>query len=346
MPPKQALLTTAHSELKKFMADNSFPEFHAEQVREWVFKRNALAFEDMTNIPKDLRILLNRKFYVHNTNIEKTETDGKGATKFLLKLYDNRMIEAVVLEKEGRITFCLSSQVGCALNCSFCATAKMGFSRNLSTEEILAQFILLRAHTKKVNSVVFMGMGEPLQNYNNLLIALNILNGFKGFNLGSRHITISTAGIIEGIEKLSAIKRDFRLAISLHSMRDSVRSQIMPINRKYPLKKLLQVTKDYSKKGGRRVTFEWVLIDGVNDTPSEAHRLVELSKEFAFKVNLIPYNPTNGNDYKASNKNTIRTFKRILIEGGVEVIERYRQGQGANAGCGQLFVSKETSKEE
>ena len=215
----------------------------------------------------------------------------------------------------------------------------MGLSRNLTADEILSEFILMRAITKKVNSIVFMGMGEPLANTKNLFKAIETINSYKGFNLGIRHITISTAGEITGIKQLIEKDLDCRLAVSLHSLKNEVRDKIMPINKKYNVENLIAILKRYSKNGKRMITFEWVLIKDINDSVNDAYRIVNLKKEFPFKVNIIPMNPVeHAPELKKPNKDIILRFKSILKDNGVEVIERFKQGQDILAGCGQLAV--------
>lgn len=339
MPKKKSILSLTEHDLVRMCKENNFPSFHASQVFEWIFKKYALTFDNMTNIPKAFRDILNENYYVHSLKIKDIKEDEHGTKKLLISLYDNKKIESVILGKEKRVSFYLSSQVGCPFKCAFCATGSMGFSRNLSSEEILAEFILMRAITKKVNSIVFMGMGEPLLNTKNLFKAIETINSHKFFNLGIRHITISTAGEINGIKALMERSLDCRLAVSLHSLKDDVRTALMPINKKYPVQNLIAILKKYSSLGKRMVTFEWVLIEGINDTVNDAYRIVNLKKEFPFKINVIPLNPVaNASEFKRPSKENIIRFKSILTENGIEVVERFKQGQSILAGCGQLAL--------
>lgn len=341
MSKKTSIINITENELANFCTKNDFPKFHASQILDWIYKKYAINFEDMSNIPKNLRLLLEESYYIHSAKIDGITEDEHGTKKLLISLYDHKKIESVILGKGERVTFCLSSQVGCPYKCSFCATGNMGFSRNLSADEILAEFILMRAITKKVNSIVFMGMGEPLANTKNLFKAIETINSFKGFNLGIRHITISTSGNIIGIKQLIERDLDCRLAVSLHSLKNEVRDKIMPINRKYPIDNLISILKRYSKQGKRMITFEWVLIEGINDSVNDAYRLVNLKREFPFKVNVIPLNPVaHAPELKRPNKDIIVRFKSILKDNGIEVIERFKQGQEILAGCGQLAVKK------
>ena len=338
MSKKISIMNISEEELSQFCEQYNYPKFHASQILNWIYKKYITSFEEMSNIPKDLRALLDEHYFFHNSKIDSIEEDEKtGTKKLLISLYDKKKIESVILEKNDRVTFCLSSQVGCGYGCRFCATGNMGLFRNLTADEILSEFILMRAITKKVNSIVFMGMGEPLANTKNLFKAIDTINSYKGFNLGIRHITISTSGEVVGIKQLIERDLDCRLAVSLHSLKNEVRDKIMPINKRYNIENLMAILKRYSKNGKRMITFEWVLIKGVNDSVNDAYRIVNLKKEFPFKVNIIPMNPVaHAPELLRPNKDIILRFKSILKDNGIEVIERFKQGQGILAGCGQL----------
>lgn len=339
MAKKNSIMNISEEDLSKFCEDNNFPKFHSSQILNWIYKKYATTFEEMSDIPKDLRVILAENYFIHNSKVENIFGYESKTKKLLISLYDKKKIESVILSKNNRVTFCLSSQVGCRYSCAFCSTGAMGFSRNLTADEILAEFILMRAITKKVNSIVFMGMGEPLANTKNLFKAIETINSYKGFNLGIRHITISTAGDIIGIKQLIEKNLDCRLAVSLHSLKNEVRNKIMPINKKYNIENLIAILKKYSKKGKRMITFEWVLIKDINDSANDAYRIVNLKKEFPFKVNIIPMNPVeHAPELKEPNKDIILRFKSILKDNGIEVIERFKQGQDILAGCGQLAV--------
>ena len=232
MAKKISLMNLSEEDLARFCESNNFPKFHSSQILNWIYKKYAIDFEEMSDIPKDLRASLKENYFIHNSKVENIFEDEHGTKKLLISLYDKKKIESVILSKNERVTFCLSSQVGCGYSCAFCSTGTMGLSRNLTADEILSEFILMRAITKKVNSIVFMGMGEPLANTKNLFKAIETINSYKGFNLGIRHITISTAGEITGIKQLIEKDLDCRLAVSLHSLKNEVRDKIMPINKK------------------------------------------------------------------------------------------------------------------
>ena len=336
MAKKISIMNVSEEELSKFCIENNFPKFHASQILNWIYKKYAISFEDMSNIPKNLRNLLDEYYFIHNSKIETISEDEYGTQKLLISLYDKKKIESVILNKKDRVTFCLSSQVGCGYGCAFCATGSMGLSRNLTADEILAEFLLMRAVTKKVNSIVFMGMGEPLANTKNLFKAIDTINSFKGFNLGIRHITISTSGEVAGIKQLIERDLDCRLAVSLHSLKNDVRDKIMPINKRYPIENLMAILKRYSRNGKRMITFEWVLIKDVNDTVENAKELAYYLSDIKCNINLIPYNPTEQNDYKRPSNNSVMKFKYLLEHSGKKVTVRLERGADIDAACGQL----------
>ena len=259
--------------------------------------------------------------------------------KAIITLKDGLKIESVLMKHiDGRNTVCVSSQVGCALNCSFCATGKIGFKRNLEVFEIVEQVLFFARYLKKkgekVTNNVFMGMGEPFLNYENIISAIRILNDKEGFNLGARHISISTAGILEGIKKLAEEKLQVNLAISLHAPDDDLRSKIMPINKTYPIADMLGAVDNYIKKTKRKVMFEYLMLKDLNDSDVHAQRLSKLMKKSLYLVNLILYNPTGV--FEPSSSVRIKKFKEILRKEGVQVTQRYRFGQNIKAACGQL----------
>ncbi len=254
---------------------------------------------------------------------------------------DGSKIESVLMKHEdGRRTVCVSSQVGCSVGCKFCATGQQGFKRNLTSGEIIEQVLffarLLKKTKEKVTNVVFMGMGEPFLNYDNVIGAIKILNDKNGFNLGSRHFSISTAGIVEGIEKLSEEKLQVNLAISLHAPNNELRSKLMPINKIYPIEKILAAVDDYIKKTNRKVMFEYLMINGVNDSEEEAEELVKILKKPLYFINLISFNPVGHSDFKPSPGWKIKKFKEVLEKNDIPVTQRYRFGREIKAACGQL----------
>ncbi|MBU4455472.1 23S rRNA (adenine(2503)-C(2))-methyltransferase RlmN [Patescibacteria group bacterium] len=314
------------------------PKFRLKQAKEAIFKDLIDDWAKATVLPLSLRQELNKECPLKINN-EFFVSKAKDSTKALIRLEDGLKIESVLLRhSDNRNTVCVSSQVGCPLNCSFCATGKMGFKRNLEYFEIAEQVILfarlLKKENKRVSNIVFMGMGEPFLNYDNVLRAIKIINAEDGLNIGARHISISTIGIIEGIKKLAKENLQINLAISLHAPNDKLRERIMPINKKYPIERVLQAVDDYMAKTKRKVMFEYLLIDNVNDTLECALELAKLMKKPLYFLNLISYNPTGV--FTASPFKKIKEFKNILEKSGVNVAQRYRFGQDIDAACGQL----------
>ncbi len=314
------------------------PSYRLKQIKHSLFVDLINDWQEATTLSKELREKLSKNLPI-SIEEESLVSDDQKTIKTLLTLEDGQKIEAVLMRHTGnRNTVCLSSQVGCPLACEFCATGKLGFTRNLSSFEMVAQLLffsrLLKKEEQRVTNVVFMGMGEPFLNYDNVLEAVRILNDKDGLNIGARKISISTAGIVEGIERLTKEKLQINLAISLHSAKDELRSELMPVNSKYSLQKVVGVVKDYVNKTKRRVMFEYVMIDGINDRQSDANALAKIMKDEFYFVNLISYNPTG--IFKPSSGAKIKRFKELLTAQGVEVTQRYRFGDNIKAACGQL----------
>ena len=305
------------------------PKFREKQVKKHLYKELITDWETSTVLPKELKEELKEKFPLH---IEAQTVSSKDTIKAAIKLQDGLSLETVLMRhKDKRNTVCVSSQVGCPLNCKFCATGQMGFQRNLTAGEIVEQ-VLFFAREEKISNIVFMGMGEPFLNYDNVMEAIRTLNDSDGFNLGARNFSISTAGIIEGIEKLSKENLQINLAISLHAPNNTIRSKLMPINDKYPLEVLLGAVERYMQETRRQVMFEYIMIKDVNDSEESAKELAKIMKNHLYFVNLIPYNPTG--PFKASPN--IKRFKQILEDKGVKVSQRYSFGQDIKSACGQL----------
>ena len=297
-------------------------------------------------LPLSLREKLNKECPI-KISAKTFISKDKNTIKALFTLKDGLKIEAVLMRhKDKRNTICVSSQIGCPLNCSFCATGKMGFKRNLEISEVVEQVLFFARYLKqigeKITNIVFMGMGEPFLNYQNIIGAITILNDKEGFNLGARHFSISTVGIIEGIEKLAKEKLQINLAVSLHAPNDELCSKLMPIDKKYPIKKILNSIDDYIKKTRRRVMFEYMMINNLNDYEKHAQTLAKLMNKPLYFVNLISYNPTG--IFQSSSPLRIKKFKEILEKEGVMVTQRYRFGQGIKAACGQLILSDNDNK--
>ncbi|MFA6307555.1 MAG: 23S rRNA (adenine(2503)-C(2))-methyltransferase RlmN [Patescibacteria group bacterium] len=312
------------------------PKYRVQQAKDVIFKKLASNWSEATNLSKELIEQLNKACPLEIAGQIFASKDNK-TTKVLITLVDDFKIETVMLtHKDGRHTVCVSTQVGCPLGCTFCATGKLGLKRNLEVGEILEQVLffsrILKATNERVSNIVFMGMGEPFLNYKNTIKAISYLN--EDLGIGARHISISTSGIIKGIEKLTNEKMQINLAISLHAPNDKLRSELMPINKQFPLKDLLKAVDKYIAKTGRRVMFEYLMIKGINDNPSHATQLADLMKKPLHMVNLIPYNPTDV--FLPSDKKTIANFKNILEQAGIAVTQRYSFGQDIDAACGQL----------
>ncbi len=324
--------------LEKILADE--PAFRLKQAREAVFSKLIENWDEATNLPAALREKLNQEIPLA-VNVKPFVSSDRATVKFLITLVDGFKIESVLMRHEERNTVCVSSEVGCPLACAFCATGKMGFKRNLEVEEIIEQVLcsarFLKKEKQKVDSVVFMGMGEPFLNYENVLAAIKILNDKDGFGIGARHISISTAGVVEGIRKLSKESMQVNLAISLHAPNDKLRNEIMPVGKKYSIKKIMAAVGEYLEATDRKVMFEYLMIKNFNDKPEYARELAALLAELPrnlYFVNLILYNPTGG--FEPSKKEAVQKFKEILQRAHVSVTERYRFGRGVKGACGQL----------
>ena len=338
---KQSLVGKSLPELVDFCVSIGEPRYRADQLFYWLYTKQASSFAEMTNIPKSLRAQLTEKVDIHVLEEAGRSESKTGETnKILFETPDKKHIEAVLMKEGDRITVCLSTQVGCNLDCRFCATADMGFTRNLTVGEILDQFLLLeKISTARITNVVFMGMGEPFLNYPRLIAAAQLLNHQDGINLGARKITISTVGIVPQIRRYGREKQRFKLAISLNAADQKTRAEIMPISEQYPLDELMEAVSEYYLSTRNRPTFEYVLLDGINDSEDDALRLMELIGSLPCKVNLIPYNEIGGN-YQRPADETIEAFIEMLYNAPFTVTVRRSKGTGIKAGCGQLAVSK------
>lgn len=310
------------------------PAFRKKQIEKLIYQDAIDDWDNATVLPLKLREELKKET---SLKIKAEIFKSKNVEKALITLEDNSQIETVLMKHDDRTTVCVSSQVGCALGCKFCATGKLGFKRNLETEEILEQVLVFK-RKERIRNIVFMGMGEPFLNYDNVLNAVKILNNENAFNIGARHISISTVGITEGIEKLSNEKLQVNLAISLHAPNNNLRLKLMPISKKYSLENILKTVNEYIKKTNRKVMFEYTLIDSVNDSIENAKELSKIMKHPLYMVNLIKYNDTE--EFKAPSNEKIKRFKNYLEKGGINVTERYRFGGDIHAACGQLCLKK------
>ena len=331
-------------EMEEFIRGLGKERYRARQLFRWVYKKGASDFEVMTDLSKPFREELSRIARIGSIREVRRLTSRDGsATKFLLELEDGERVESVLIRDEGRRTVCLSCQVGCPLGCKFCATGKMDFKRNLTAGEILEQLLHIRkvlwGEGEEVTNAVFMGMGEPLLNYGEVMKAVRLIRHEMGIGLGARRITLSTAGIVPGMERLSEEGVPIGLAISLNATDDATRTELMPINSRYPMKVLLKAAKDFSRRYKRRITFEYVLIYGVNDSPEHARKLAEILKGIPCKVNLLPYNPIPDAPFERPPDERVLKFQEVLLSRNYTATLRDSKGRDIGAACGQLRAS-------
>jgi 23S rRNA (adenine2503-C2)-methyltransferase len=337
------LLGLARAELETFCASLGSKPFRARQLMNWLYKRGCNRFEDMSDLAREFRALLRERAELTLPQIVTQQQASDGTRKWLLRADQSQAFEMVYIPESDRGTLCISSQVGCALDCAFCATAQQGFNRNLSTAEIVGQVWLANqelgfqpAGDRIITNVVLMGMGEPLANFRNVMPALRIFLDDLGFDLSRRRVTLSTSGLVPQIYRL-AQEINVALAVSLHAPDDELRSQLVPINRLHPIAELLQACWHYiDEQNGRSVTFEYVMLDGVNDSPAQARALARLLAGHPAKVNLIPFNPYPGTRFKRSSEAAISQFRDLLLRGGVMATVRRTRGDDIDAACGQL----------
>jgi len=333
------IIELSREQLAAWLTARGIAAYRADQIRKWVYLRQIDRFDLMTDLAKDIRELLSQNFVVGRLQAEKIETSRDGSRKYLYKLNDGRRIETVLIPERDHYTLCVSSQVGCAQGCLFCLTAAGGFERNLTRAEIIAQVRDIKRELddpERLRNIVFMGMGEPLANYNNLVSALDtITDNDAGLRFASRRITVSTAGLVP---KLAALGRDTKvnLAISLNATDNETRSRLMPINRAFPLEALLEACRQFPLPPARRITFEYILIRGVNDSADDARRLARLLHPIRSKINLIPFNPHEGCDFQRPSEAAIQAFYDVLFAKNYTVIIRRSKGQDISAACGQL----------
>ena len=337
MENKKALKNFTEAEMKEFMKEIGEKAFRGTQVYSWIYK-GAKTFDDMKNIPKSLREKLEEVSYIGNIDIElKLESKDGKTKKYLFLLNDGNIIETVMMDYDSRVTVCVSNQVGCRMGCRFCASTMDGLVRNLEPWEILDQIMKIQEDTRKrVSNLVLMGSGEPLDNYDNTKQFLKIVNDENGLNIGYRHITLSTCGIVPKIYELADLEIPINLAISLHSPYDEKRKEIMPVANKYSIKEILDACRYYIKKTNRRVTFEYSLIKGVNDGKKEAEALASLLKGMLCHVNLIPINEVDERDFKKPDKAFIYKFRDYLEERNIPATVRISMGSDISGACGQL----------
>ncbi len=324
-------------ELKSFLADMGQPSYRADQIFKWLHS-GVHCFDEMTNLPSTLRNALSEKSYIATVEIKNKFVSAiDGTVKYLYSLYDGEFIESVLMKYEHGYTVCVSTQVGCRMGCRFCASGLQGLTRNLTASEILSQITeAQRDNGIRVSNVVMMGMGEPLDNFDNSARFLELVSDENGLNIGLRHISLSTSGLVSGIERLAALNLPITLSISLHAPSDEIRSSVMPVNKKWNIDKLLKACKSYQSVTTRRISFEYALIAGVNDSEECADLLSSRLKGIMCHINLIPANPVRENDFKTPDRENILHFKRLLESRGLNATVRRTLGADINASCGQL----------
>jgi 23S rRNA (adenine2503-C2)-methyltransferase len=342
--PKTSLHSLLLNDWTEHVLQKGLPAYRARQITDWLYKKRATSYEEMTDLPQSFREQLAAEFDFARPDVVRVLGSKDTTQKFLFRLRDGNLIESVLIpaspalygEASDRRTICVSSQVGCAYGCKFCASGLDGWTRNLDAGEIVQQLLAVEAKSgEKIDNVVFMGMGEPLANLKNLRRAIHIINEPWGLGIGARHITVSTSGLAPQIRDLAEDPTQFRLALSLHGATDEVRSRIMPVNRKYPLKVLLEAC-DYYVAQKRRMMFEYILIADVNDTDAQAHELAKIARRLSAKINLIPYNTVEGLAWSRPSRIRQERFHAILREHGVVATLRREKGHDIAAACGQL----------
>ena len=343
MPARPNLLGLTRAGLEAFVVEMGEKPFRARQVFKWIYRRAAGTFDEMTDLGKDFRQRLAAIAEIRVPEVILSQVSADGTRKWLLRLESGQAIEMVFIPEPGRGTLCISSQVGCAMDCGFCSTGQQGFNRNLDTAEIVGQVWLANRELgyspdgdRVITNVVFMGMGEPLANYRNVVPAAEIMMDDLGLDLSRRRVTISTSGLVPQMLRI-ADETNVALAVSLHAPNDELRSEIVPINRKHPIAELLAACWHYvEKQNARNVTFEYVMLDGVNDRPEHARQLAGLLRGHPAKVNLIPFNPFPNTKFRRSSPQAIERFRDILLKGGVMATIRRTRGDDIDAACGQL----------
>jgi 23S rRNA (adenine2503-C2)-methyltransferase len=345
---KPSLTGIILEELADFLEKRSAPCYRAKQITDWIYKKRVASFDAMTDLPNELRSELAAEFDTPKMEVVRVLGSKDTTRKFLFRLRDQNLIESVLIpaspalygQRSDRRTICVSTQVGCAYGCKFCASGLDGYTRNLDAGEIVQQLIEIEKMSgERIDNVVFMGMGEPLANMKNLLRAIRIINAPWGLGIGARHITVSTSGLAPQIRELANESTQFRLALSLHGATDEVRGQIMPVNRRYPLKVLLEACDYYVAKKGR-LTFEYILIASINDSDEQARELAKIARRLSAKINLIPYNTVEGLEWSRPSRARQETFQAILRKQGVTATLRREKGHDIAAACGQLRLQR------
>ena len=331
----------SEDELCEFFVKKGFDSYRGKQVYEWIWKKSSYTFDNMTNISKDLRLMLDENFVINHIEVDKIQKSSDGTIKNAVKLFDDYTVESVLIPTEDRTTACVSSQVGCSLDCKFCATSKLKRMRNLNPDEIYDQVVTINRQSlqyfnRPLSNIVFMGMGEPLMNYNNLIKSIEKISSDKGLNISQKRIVVSTSGIPKMIKKLADENLKVNLALSLHSAIEKTRNKIMPFSSKFPLNDIKESLDYWYKKTKRKITFEYIVWRGINDTKKDIDSLVSYCKSIPSKVNIIEYNSIGDEDFESANDNIIEEYKRALEKNKITVTIRRSRGKDIDAACGQL----------
>lgn len=338
---KKDIRKLTKEELRDFFVTQGDKAFRGNQVYEWLWQKGAHVFEDMTNLSKTTRALLDQHFVINHIKVDQMQRSSDGTIKNAVKLHDGLTVESVLIPTNTRTTACVSSQVGCSLNCKFCATARLKRMRNLNPDEIVDQVVVIDQqsklyHNRPLSNIVFMGMGEPLMNYNNVLKAIDKITSPEGLGMSPKRITVSTSGVPKIIKKMADEQVKFNLAVSLHSALDEVRTEIMPFNEQMPLKELKEALIYWYAKTKKRITYEYVVWDGINDRKEDIQALLSFCKAVPSKVNIIEYNPIDDGQFQQASSEAIEAYVLTLERNGVTVTVRRSRGKDIDAACGQL----------
>ena len=341
MAKKKDIRALTKEQLREFFIENNDQAFRGNQIYEWLWQKSTHSFDDMTNLSKETRAMLEEKFVINHIEVDEMQRSNDGTIKNAIKLHDNLVVESVLIPTDTRTTACVSSQVGCSLDCNFCATARLKKMRNLNPDEIYDQVVAIDKqsrlyHNHKLSNIVFMGMGEPLLNYKNVLEAIDKITSDEGLGMSPKRITLSTVGIPKMIKKLADDEVNFNLAVSLHSAIDEVRSKMMPINEKSNLADLLESLQYWYAKTKSMVTFEYVVWKGINDTQKDANALVDYCKKISSKVNLIEYNAIDDGEFQQASPEATNMYVKTLEANRIVVNVRRSRGKDIDAACGQL----------
>ncbi|MEX2597315.1 MAG: 23S rRNA (adenine(2503)-C(2))-methyltransferase RlmN, partial [Salibacteraceae bacterium] len=347
---KRNIRSLSTDEIIDFFAERNQPRFRAEQVEQWLWQKQAKSFDEMTNLPKELRPVLEEHFTINALTIAEEQQSNDGTVKLAFKLYDGKVVEGVLIPANDRMTACISSQVGCSLSCKFCATGKLKRMRNLDPDEIFDQVVAVKEmawkyYQKPLTNIVYMGMGEPLLNYKNVLVSIDRITNDIGLGMSPKRITVSTAGISKMIKQLARDRVKFRLALSLHAANDEKRSEIMPINDQNTLESLVEALNDFHLNTKNRVTYEYIIFKDFNDKIDDANELIAFHKKVPGRVNIIEYNPIDDGNFEQATIEKVDAFADHLEKNGVIVNIRRSRGKDIDAACGQLANKNEASVE-